>query len=99
MQLACVIKCLCLGWAHAICTEISRICKHQFLVLSKETSPILDRRTRTSYILKRRGKKLRQYLQKILEKKKEKTTIVSIDCRALCVNRRTQKFAGFFANI
>ena len=62
--------------------------------MSKETSPFLDPQTSTSNILNRRGKSVRQFVQKIGKKKKNPWC-----CKALWVNIQTQKFTEIFENI
>ena len=45
---ACLSICLYLSWSHVFWTKINKICKREFLRVSKETSPILNSRTWTS---------------------------------------------------
>ena len=57
--------------------------------MSKDTSPILGPHTSTCNIMNRRGKKLRQFVEEIGEKKKKKKIGVAMRLRT---RKNLQKF-------
>ena len=83
------------GWPHPSSTKTDGISKRELSGVSKETSPILDLRTLTRNILNRRGKSLRQFFKKMVEKEKKRTRCGN----ALCLNIQTQELANIFENI
>ena len=71
---SCLSICLYLRWLHVFWTKINRIYKQEFLVVSKETTPILDPRITTSNILNRRGENLHSLPKNWVREKNRKVT-------------------------
>ena len=70
MHLAWVFEYLliCVSWPHTFWIKISKIYQRTFSGVSKEASLILDPRASTNNTLNRRGKNIRQFIQKWVRK-------------------------------
>ena len=93
MHLTCVFEYLGLSWPHAFWTKMNRINKREFSDASKKTSPISNPHTLNSNILNRQGRKLHQFVQKMGEKKKNKSTTCCkvLKCYALTRKRKNSQ--------
>ena len=88
----CLSACLCLSWLYTFLTKTNRIYKREFSGVSKEASPILDPRTSTSNKLNRRGKNLRQPVQKWMRKRKRKIIGVAKRYALTPKDKNSQRF-------